>query len=276
MEAERARPGTKVGKAAVGDPLAAVRAQQRVEIVEIRHAAPRPSAVAVVSEPLPDRDEHGPERLVGVADLGHAADHRGRHPPRRAEIPQLGPVEVARELPGAIESIGDRLRADVRVAVEVAADPAAEAQRLAGALQPPDECALELGDRVPEALLEEPEPLPDLVDDPRPLGADLVGLPEQRDLLGEAVLEPSPLRERRGLVVEAGEERCDAAVRLENGAARGLCRMRGEDELDSEPLACCLHLCLVDAAAVELRERIGERLAWDPPSASYSRSRRIR
>ena len=102
--------------------------------VEIRHelAAVR---VGVVSEPLPDRDEHGAERLVGVAELGHAADHRRRHPPRRAELAELVPVEVACELPGALERVGDRLGADVRVAVEVTADPAAEAQRLAGALR---------------------------------------------------------------------------------------------------------------------------------------------
>ena len=264
MEAERARPGTEVGKAAVCDPLAAVRAQQRVEIVEVRHQR-RAVPIGVGSEPLPDRDEQGPERLVGIADLGNAADHRRRHPPRGAEVPELVPVEVACELPGAIESIGDRLRADVRVAVEVTSDPAAEAQRLAGPLQPPHKCPLELRDRIPEALLEEPEPLPDLVDDARPLGADLVGLPEQRDLLREAVLQPPSLRERRSLVIEAGQERRDPAMRLEDGAARGLCRMGGEDELDSEPRAGCLHLCLLDAAAVELRERIGERLARDPP-----------
>ena len=155
-----------------------------------------PSAIAVGAEPLPDLDEDGAERLVGVADLGHAADHRRRHPPRRPELAELGAVQVARELAGTLERVGDRLRPDVRVAVEVAADPGAEAQRLARAREPPDEGALELGDRIPEALLEEPQPLPDLVDDPRPLGADLVGLPEQRDLLGEPVLEPLPLRER--------------------------------------------------------------------------------
>ena len=63
---------------------------------------------------------------------------------------------------------------------------------------------------------------------------------------------------------------------LEHRAARRLGRMRGEDELDPEPRAGRLDLGLVDPAAVELRERIGERLARDRPSASYSRRRRIR
>ena len=187
-------------------------------------------------------------RPITVVDIPHAAP----------ELPQLGTVEVARELPGAIEGIGDRLRADVRVAVEIPTDPAAEAQRLAGALQPLDERALELRNRVPEALLEEPQPLPDLVDDPRPLGADLVRLPEERDLLGEAVLQALPLRERCGLVVEPRQERGDPAVRLEDGAARRLGRVRGEDELDPEPRAGGVELRLLDPAAIELRERVGK------------------
>ena len=52
---------------------------------------------------------------------------------------------------------------------------------------------------------------------------------------------------------------------FEDRAARCLGRMRGEDELDPEPLARGLDLGLVDPAAVELRERVGERLARDPP-----------
>ena len=217
VEAERARAGAEIGEAAVGDPLAAVGAEQRVERVEIGDelAAVR---VPVGAEPLPDLDEDGAERLVGVADLGHAADHGRRHPPRRPELAQLRAVEVTRELAGTLERVRDRLRPDVRVAVEVAADPGAEAQRLARAREPLDERALELGDRVPEALLEEPQPLPDLVDDPRPLGADLVRLPEQRDLLGERILEPPPLGERRALVVEAGR-----GARRSAGAPRAPC-----------------------------------------------------
>ena len=276
MEAEGAGAGTQVGEAAVRDPLTAMGSKQRIELVEIRDEH-RAVGIVVGAEPFPDRDEHGPERLVGIAHLGHAADHGRRHSPRRAEIPQLGTVEIARELPRTIEGIGDRLRSDVRVAVEVPADPAAEAQRLAGPLQPLDESALELRDRIPEALLEEPEPLPDLVDDPRALGADLVRLPEQRDLLGEAVLQAPPLRERCGLVVESRQERGNPAVRLEHGPARCLRRMRGEDELDPEPCSGLLRArssrrrC--DRAA---RTRRRATRAESAPSASYSRSRRIR
>ena len=54
-------------------------------------------------------------------------------------------------------------------------------------------------------------------------------------------------------------------MRLEHGAARRLGRMGGEDELDPEPRAGRLQRRLVDAGAVELGERIGQRLARHPP-----------
>ena len=59
---------------------------------------------------------------------------------------------------------------------------------------------------VEQALLEEPEPVPDLVADAWPLAAHLVGLPEDRDLLGESRLELGPFRLRQIGVVEAGQE----------------------------------------------------------------------
>ena len=52
---------------------------------------------------------------------------------------------------------------------------------------------------------------------------------------------------------------------LENGAARGLRRVRCQNELDAEPGARCLELRFVDPAAVELGKRLGERLARDAP-----------
>ena len=69
---------------AVGDPLAAVGAEQRVERVEIGDelAAVR---VPVGAEPLPDLDEDGAERLVGVADA------RARAPITVVDIPHAAP-----------------------------------------------------------------------------------------------------------------------------------------------------------------------------------------
>ena len=131
IEAERAGARTKIGQATVRDALAAVGSEQRVEIVQIREQLVS-ARVAVGAEPLPDLDEHGAERLVVVPALGDRADHRRRHPPRRAECPQLTAVQLACELPGALESILDRLGPDVGIAVEVSADPGSEPQRLAG------------------------------------------------------------------------------------------------------------------------------------------------
>ena len=54
-------------------------------------------------------------------------------------------------------------------------------------------------------------------------------------------------------------------MRLEHGAARRLGRVGGEDELDPQACAGCLQRALLDAAAVEQRERLGERLARDAP-----------
>ena len=53
-------------------------------------------------------------------------------------------------------------------------------------------------------------------------------------------------------------------MRLEHRAAGCLGRVRREDELDPQPRSGGLDLGLVDPAPVQLRERIGERLAWNP------------
>ena len=262
VKAEGAGAGAKVGEAAVRHPFAPVGAKQRVEIVQIGHelGAVR---VPVGAEPLPDLDENRPERLIVVAALGDRADHRRRHPPRCAEGSQLVAVEVTGELPRPLESVLDRLGTDVRVAVEVAADPAPEAERPTRSLEPIAKGPLEVGDRVPEGLLEEPEALADLVDDARPLGADLVRLPEQGDLLRERIFDALPLRGGRAVVVEPREVRRYSTVGLEDGAAGRLGRVRREDELDPQARACLLQRAVLDPAVVELCERLRERLPRD-------------
>ena len=260
VEPERPGPRAQVGEPAVGDPPAPMGAEQGVEGIQVGEER-RSVGVGVVAEPLEDLDERGAERLVVAAPLGYVADHGGRHPPRRSERGQLGAVQLTGEPARTLQRILDRLRPDVRIAVEVAADPAAEPERLSRSLQPLGEGALEVGNGVPEALFEEPEPLPDLVDDPGALGAHLVGLPEQRDLLGEARFDSTPLGSRNPVVVEPGQERRDAAMRFEDGAACRLGRMRREHELDSQPAARSRERGRVDTAALELRERVRERFA---------------
>ena len=79
---------------------------------------------------------------------------------------------------------------------------------------PPD--GQEVGCGVPEAVLEEPERLPDLVHDARPVRANLVGLPEDRDLLCQRHLPFSPLGGREPGVVQPVEQ-----LRDPRGASRG-------------------------------------------------------
>jgi hypothetical protein len=174
------------------------------------------------------------------------------------ELRELGAVELSGELSGPFEGVLDRLGPDVGIAVEVAADPAAETESPAGPVEPLTQCPLEIGHRIPEALLEEPQTLPDLVDDPRAPGADLVRLPQKRDLLRKPVLDAPALRGRRALVVEARKERGHPTMRLEHRAAGRFGGMSGEDQLDGEPGAGFLQRGAVDAAPVELRERLRE------------------
>ena len=110
--------------------------------------------------------------------------------------------------------------------------------------------------RVDEALLEEPVPVADLVDDARPPRAHLVGLPVRRDLRGERALDLGAARRREQRVVELGEQRGDAQVRREHRPPRRLGRMRRQDELQRDP-----PLELLGRDALEPRERVVERLA---------------
>src|SRR5206468_12811584 len=91
-----------------------------------------------------------------------------------------------RERPCALERLHDGVRARVRVPVEVAADPGPEAERRPTRVGPRCSSAQlreQTRRRAPEALLDEPVPIADLVDDARALRAHLVRLPEDRDLL---------------------------------------------------------------------------------------------
>jgi len=162
MQPEGPGACAKVGQPSVCHSLAPMGAEQRVEVVQVGHELGT-VGVLVGTEPLPDLDEDRAKRLIVVRSFRHRADHRRRHPPGCAERSQLLAVEVTRKPPRTLESVFDRLRTDVRVAVEVTADPATEAERPTRVVQPSAEGTLEVGNRIPEALLEEPEALADLV-----------------------------------------------------------------------------------------------------------------
>ncbi len=109
---------------------------------------------------------------------------------------------------------------------------------------------------VQQAVLEEPEPVADLVDDARPLVPHLVGLPEQRDLLAEPGRDRIVLRRR---LVELREQPRDPDVRDEDRPARRLGGMSRQHELDVDVAQARPPFVFRDVP--KPRERVGERLA---------------
>ena len=112
-----------------------------------------------------------------------------------------------------------------------------------------------IGRRRHQAVLEEPEAVPDLVRDPQPVVPDLVGLPEQCHLLGDLLLRVPLLGRGEARVVQEAQLLRDANVREQHGSARRLGRMRGQDEANRGAVRA------PEVDPVELRERIVERLA---------------
>jgi hypothetical protein len=102
----------------------------------------------------------------------------------------------------------------------------------------------------------------DLVDDARPLRAHLVGLPERRHLLGDRRFHALTRGPGQGRVVEPVEQAVEAKLGGENGAARRLGRVRGEDELQGQLPCGGGEPPLCHPGALEPRERLGQRLEW--------------
>ncbi len=273
VEAEDVEPAPQRRQASVGDARAAVRAEAPVEELELGGELGRGSVV-VGAEPLPDRGQPPPVGLVGVlleVEPGHVADrrvgpgHAGGHPPRHGELAHLAPIERERERVGPLDRLLDRVGADRGVAVEVGADPGPETER--AARQPRAPRCEQARRGLPEAPLHEPEALSDLVDDARAPRAHLVGLPQDRDLLGERILDLGAPRGRQLGVVERPQQPRDPLVRGEDRPPRRLGRVRREDELDRDPRRRGLKLLLGDPRVPEPRERLGERLALHAPLA---------
>ena len=130
---------------------------------------------------------------------------------------------------------------------------------------------------VPQALLEEPQPLADLVDDPRSRRAHLVGLPEDRDLLGQRLLDPGTLPGRESRVVEVGEKlpirRCFSSTVRGNASVGWAVSTSSTDT----PAAASASSSAPTPGALELRRapRRATRAACHP-SRSISRRRRSR
>jgi hypothetical protein len=103
------------------------------------------------------------------AQLRRHLDEGVRDAEGSGELADLGAVAGQRELARSRGRLLDCPRPGGRVAVLVAADPAAEAKRRRRRRQLPPEVGDELGRDVQQARLEEPEAVADLVDDARPV-----------------------------------------------------------------------------------------------------------
>ena len=99
-------------------------------------------------------------------------------------------------------------------------------------------------------------PVPDLVDDPRPLPAHLVGLPEDRDLLRQLRLQLGAFAGGQLPLVVAGEQLGDPDVGAEQRAAGCLGRMGREHELERDLGESCPKLAL--GHRCQLREGLVE------------------
>ena len=281
VEPEQRHAALQRGERPVGHAFAAIRLEAAPDHREIGGECLR-GVVPVVLEPPPDVGEllavalrrHHPDPVVAVAaafldvardrlcELVRDVDERAAR--REGDRKGADVVAVPGEhgLAGALERREDGVPADRRVPVEVAADPGSERERRRAARLIAAVLVQEALARVVQALLDEPEAVPDLIADTRPVVPYLVGLPEDRDLLRELLLELEALGRRQVGVVHAREQPCNPDVSPEQRPPRRLGRVGREDELQRGLAETVLELPRRDG--LELVERLGERLAWGP------------
>ena len=264
VQSEHLDTRPEIGEGAVGDTGCAVRAKRGVDAGQVVREL-LGVAVRVVGEPLPDPDELGAVRLVARRiELRDVAHELGGHSPRGAQQAHVPPQQVSCQRPRPLERVDDRVRSGVRVAIHVAADPRAEPQRRRRARDRLAQLAHEPRQRLPQARLDEPEPVADLVDDARPPRAHFVRLPENRHLFRD-LLAHAPLRRVRQLRVVEPAQRCrEALVSLEDRATARLGRVRGQHGPYLEPRRRREKLIVADPGLSQARDRIGERLARHP------------
>ncbi len=280
VEAEDLDHPLERGNAPVGDAAPAVlreaaadQAQIVQELLGLR--------VAVVPEPPPHEGELPAVRLELVAcsdlggvgrqlglvarerlvELGQHVDERSCRGDLDGQRAHLRAVALECNGTGALERLGDRGRPRRRVAVHVAADPRPENEWWRRVGNPLTPLAEQLRGRGEQAVLEEPEAVPDLVRDPQAVVPHFVGLPEQCHLLGDPLLDLVQLRREEPRVVEPVELLRDADMCEQHGAPRRLGRVRGEHEPDRRPAGRS------KVGVGEEPEGVLERLTDDPAVA---------
>ncbi len=180
------------------------------------------------------------------------------------EVAHFVAVAGRGERAGVVERGVDRVGTSIGVAVLVAADPGAERERRDLGIDAGDEPAqlgLDAGRVVEQHALEEPETVADLVDHARAALADLVRLPERRDLLEQSTLDAGATGGRQVVLVEAAQQLPHAHLRGERTATGRLGRVGGQHELDADLLGERAQPKIVDAHSSELGDGVGQRLA---------------
>ncbi len=291
VEAEDLDPAAQRREAAVGDAVAPMGAQAVVDEVEVgaELVGRRVGVRSVGGQRAPQAVPHHPqlpairllvERRPDVCvDFRHLrrvgfrrrqqrlvhVDDRTRHAQRPGERVEFVEVAADDESPRPIDGLGEGVGAGVGVAVLVAADPRPEANRQRRVRHPPPVVAHQRGRDVEEALLEEPQPVANLVDDARSLGACLVGLPERRDEFRQRVLDVATAGVRQLRVVELMQQGADAELGGEHGATRGFRGMGRQHEFERHVPRRVLQGLVADAGVSQLAERGVERFGTHAP-----------
>ena len=286
VKAEQLHATAKRGQLAVRDPSASVLAEAAVEQIEVGSEVGR-RPVSGLGSPLehaveatPDEGQLPAVRLLCVSasdlrqvggqlglvsgerldELRRDPDHARRDRERPSELPHVLPVATDHEQASARERLLDGVRAGCRIPVRVTADPRAERERAGSTGEPRPVLGEDSFRCVEQAALEEPDSLPDLVAHSRPRRADLIRLPDQRDLARQLVANVLA-----GL--EPLQQPAQPDVRHEYPASRRLGRMRRQHELQRDARSSLGQLGRRYPRVVEALEGCGERLPAGAPFA---------
>ena len=210
----------------------------------------------------------GSPRLEPSRERGRGRTALAAHAQPPGRLPQGAAMPLDGQATVEAQRLRGHRRGDGGVSVTVAAYPRGEGEPAARGhelrvvrVQSAFKVRGDGGHGVPEDRIHEVEPGPHLVGHGRTRGAGAIGEPERGDLgaqrrdLGRALA-----REQTG-IVQAPQHLAHALELGQDGAALGFRRMRGEHQLDPEPVEERGHLPAREAADLEQLHRLSDRLA---------------
>ena len=284
-EAEDVEPAPEVGEAAVGDPLAAVRAEARVDEVELGARARR----AIGTPSAPSRSQIGGQPAGGTARWGSpsrgarrprrrasASTSVDRHPPRRGELAHV-----------ATEQLRGRARLRARRPRGRCPRPAFGLPSRSPPIHVPKRSG-EPGSRSCHAATSAgaaSQRLSSRNQSPCRISSTTRGRSERTSSVCQRIVTSSAstplagraLTGRQPRVVQLVEELRDPAVLVEDRARQRLRRVGGQHELDRHAVGRRRDLLLADALPGQRARapRRATRAACRPPR-SIARRRRTR